>query len=102
MRAKTLLPGEIKKKVLSIIRSMRPAGCVVNYNITTSIAKGTVLTHDSCLLKDNGGNLQFHYSWSQSIFCFLGFSKCRATTARSKFDWTPNDNRTEKISRFSE
>lgn len=80
--AKTLLPENIDEKVIAMIKSMRAAGCVVNYNIAISIAKGIVLANDRSLLKENGGTLEFHYTWCQSIFRRLGFSKRRATTAK--------------------
>ena len=80
--AKTFLPTDIDGKVISMIKSMRAAGCVVNYNIAISIAKGIVLANDRSLLKENGGKLEFHYTWCQSIFRRLGFSKRRATTAK--------------------
>ena len=80
--AKTLLPEDIDEKVIAMIKSMRAAGCVVNYNIAISIAKGIVLASDRSLLKENGGILEFHQTWCQSIFRRLGFSKRRATTAK--------------------
>ena len=80
--AKTLLPENIDEKVIAMIKSMRAAGCIVNYNIAISIAKGIVLANDRSLLKENGGILEFHRTWCQSIFRRLGFSKRRATTAK--------------------
>ena len=49
--AKTLLPENINEKVMAMIKSMRVAGCVVNYNIAISIAKGIVLANNRPLLK---------------------------------------------------
>ena len=53
--AKTLLPFELDEKVLQMIKNMRQAGCVVNYNIAIAIGKGIVLANDRSLLKENGG-----------------------------------------------
>ena len=80
--AKTLLPENIDEKVIAMIKSMRAASCIVNYNTAISLAKGIVLANDRSLLKENGGILEFHQTWCQSIFRRLGFSKRRATTAK--------------------
>ena len=61
---------------------MRAAGCIVNYNIAIFIAKVIVLANDRSFLKENGGMLEFHPTWCQSIFRRLGFSKRRATTSK--------------------
>ena len=58
--AKPLLPENIDEKVIAMIKSMRAVGCIVNYNIAISIAKGIVLANDRSLLKENGGILKFH------------------------------------------
>ena len=79
--AKTLLPFELDDKVLQMIKNMRPAGCVVNYSIVIAIGKGIALANDRTLLKENGGNLNIDFSWCQSIFQRIGFTKRRATTA---------------------
>ena len=80
--AKTLLPKNINENIILMTKSMRVAGCVVNYNIAISIAKGIVRANDWSLLKEKRGNLDFHYTWCQSIFRRLGFSKCRGATAK--------------------
>ena len=61
---------------------MRQAGCAVNYNIAIAIGKGIVLANDRTLLKENGGSLNLDFSWCQSIFRRIGFTKRRATTAK--------------------
>ena len=63
-----------------MIKSTRQAGCVVNYNIAIAIARCIVLASDRSLLKENG--LEFHYTWCQSIFRRIGFTKRQATTAK--------------------
>ena len=44
--AKTLLPSKLDDKVLQMIKNMRQARCVVNYNIAIAAAKGIVLAND--------------------------------------------------------
>ena len=66
--AKTLLPSELDDKVLQMIKNMRQAECVVNYNIAVAIGKGTVLANDRTLLRENGGSLNLDLSWCQSVF----------------------------------
>lgn len=60
--AKNLLPDNIDVKVIIMIKTMR-AGCVVNYNLVISIAKGIVLANYRSLLKENGGFLESNYTW---------------------------------------
>lgn len=80
--AKPLLPAEIDEKVLEMIKNMRKSGCAVNYNIAIAIGKGIVLANDRSLLKENGGQINLDFSWCQSIFRRIGFTKRRATTAK--------------------
>ena len=66
---KTLLPSELDDKVLI------KAGCVVNCNIAIAIGKRLVLANDQTLLKENGGCLNLDFSWCQSIFRRIGFTR---------------------------
>ena len=43
LSAKTLLPSELDDKVLQLIKNMRQARCVVNYNIAIATCKRVVL-----------------------------------------------------------
>ena len=56
--AKTLLPSKLYDKVLQMIKNMRQARCVVNYNIAIAVAKGIVLANDWTLLKGSGGKFK--------------------------------------------
>ena len=56
--AKNLFPYELDDKVLQMIKNMKQAGSVVNYNI--AIFKETALEEDRTLLKENCGSLNFH------------------------------------------
>ena len=73
---KTLLPSELDDKVLI------KAGCVVNCNIAIGIGKRIVLANDQTLLKENSGSLNLDFSWCQSIFRRIGFTRRRATAAK--------------------
>ena len=53
----TLLSSKLDDKVLQMIKNMKQAGCVVNYNIAIAIGKGFVLANDRTLSKENGGSL---------------------------------------------
>ena len=57
-----------------MIKNMRQAECVVNYNIAVAIGKGTVLANDRTLLRENGGSLNLDLSWCQSVFWRIGFT----------------------------
>ena len=72
---KTLLPSELEDKVLQMIKNMRQARCVVNCNIAIAIGKGIFLENDRTLLKENGGSLNLNFSWCQSIFRRIVFTK---------------------------
>ena len=61
---------------------MRQAGCAINYNIAMAIGKWIVLANDWTLVKENGGSLNLDFSWCQSIFRKIGFTKRRATAAK--------------------
>ena len=78
--AKTLLPEEIDKKVIAMIKNMHSAGTVVSYDITISIAKGLILANDRTLLKENGGNIDLTTSWAHSTHQRLGFVRQKFTT----------------------
>ena len=65
-----------------MVESMRASGLAITYDITISIAKGLIQAHDRTLLKENGGSIELHQSWAQSIFRRLGYVKRRATTAK--------------------
>ena len=78
--AKNLLPYELDDKVLQMIKNMTQAGSAVNYNI--AIYKETALAKDRTLLKENCGSLNLDFSWRQSFFQRLGFTKRRAATAK--------------------
>ena len=79
---KTLLPFELDDKALRMIKNMRQPRCVVNFNIAIAVSKRIVLANDRTLLKENGGSLNLDFSWCQSIFRRIGFTKRRATTAK--------------------
>ena len=66
--AKIFLPSKLDEKVLQMIKNMRQARCIVNYNIVNAIGKGIVLAKDWTLLKVNDGSLDLGFSWCQSIF----------------------------------
>ena len=80
--AKTFLPSKLGDKVLQMIKNMRQAGCVVNCNIAVAIGKEIVLANDQTLLKENGGSSNLDFSWCQSIFRRIGFTKRQATSAK--------------------
>ena len=65
-----------------MIKNMRQAGCVINYNIAMAIGKWIVLANDRTLVKENGGSLNLDFPWCQSIFRKIGFTKRLATTAK--------------------
>ena len=65
-----------------MIKNMRQAGCVVNYNIAIAIGKGIVLENDRTLWKENGRTLNLDFSWCQSIFQRIALSKSWATIAK--------------------
>ena len=73
---KTLLPSELDDKVLI------KAGCVVNCNIAIGIGKRIVLANDQTLLKENSGSLNLDFSWCQSIFRRIGFTRRQAAAAK--------------------
>ena len=78
----TLLPEELGSKVLTMIKSMRTSGAVINYNIMKAIALGIVKANDRTLLVENGGSLEFGRKWCESIKRRLDFVKRKATTAK--------------------
>ena len=77
-----MLPEEIDKKVIAMIKNMRSAVTVVSYDITISIAKGLILANDRTLLKANGGNIDLTISWARSIHQRFGFVRRRFTTCK--------------------
>ena len=73
--AKILLRSKLGDKVVEMIRTMRQAGSVVNCNIAIAIGEGIDLANDGTLLKENNGSLNLDFSWCQSIFRRIGFTK---------------------------
>ena len=73
--AKILLRSKLGDKVVEMIRTMRQAGSVINYNIAIAIGEGIDLANDGTLLKENNGSLNLDFSWCQSIFRRIGFTK---------------------------
>ena len=47
-----------------------------------AIGKWIVLANDRTLVKENGGSLNLDFSWCQSIFRKIGFTKRQVTTAK--------------------
>ena len=80
---KTLFPSELDKNVVSMIKNMTQAGFAVNYN--TQIDKGIVLANDSSFLKENSGSLELSYTWGQSMFRKIGFTKGQQQHLRSQW-----------------
>ena len=77
-----LLPNEIDAKVIDLVKEMQGSGAVISYNILIGIAKGITAANDRTLLKENGGNIEFSFSWAQSMFNRIGYVKRKATTAK--------------------
>ena len=73
--AKILLRSKLGDKVVEMIRNVRQAGSVVNYNIAIATGEGIDLADDGTLLKENDGSLNLEFSWCQSIFRRIGFNK---------------------------
>ena len=70
-----ILRSKLGDKVVEMIRNVRQAGSVVNYNIAIAIGEGIDLADDGTLLKENDGSLNLEFSWCQSIFRRIGFNK---------------------------
>ena len=47
-----LLPKEIDKKEINLLKEMQTSGASMSYNILIGIAKGSVCSNDSTLLKE--------------------------------------------------
>ena len=54
-----MLPAEIDKKVLEMIRNIRNAGAFINFHTVVGLATGIVLVNDRNLLKENGFTVEF-------------------------------------------
>lgn len=77
----TLLPEELDLKVMSMIKSMRESGAVINYSIMEAVALGIITANDRTLLAANGGHIKLGLKWCESIKNRLNFVKRKATTS---------------------
>ena len=73
-----------------MIENMKQAWSVVNYNI--AICKEIALAKDRTLLKENCGSLNLDFSWRQSFFQRISFTKRRAATAKKNKKLVPIAN----------
>ena len=77
-----MVPAEIDKKVLEMIRNIRNAGAFINFHTVVGLATGIVLVNDRNLLKENGCTVEFTVGWCQNIFKRLNFVRRNSTIAR--------------------
>ena len=78
-----MLPSEIDKKVIDMIKIMRESGAVVNYNILIAVAVGVITANDRTLLKENGGTIELGRKECESIFKQLNFVKRKSTPSKA-------------------
>ena len=64
------------------IKNMGRARWFVNYNIAIAIGKEVVLAKDQISLKENGESLNLDFSWCQTIFRRIGFTRRQVTTGK--------------------
>ena len=63
----SLLPEELMKKSLDIIKALRLKAAPVSYSVMAAVARGVVISHDRSLLVENGGHLEFSVNWAKQI-----------------------------------
>lgn len=62
------------------IKCLRENGAVINTAIVMAVSEGIVKSHDSNLLKVNGGHIACNKNWAKSLLSSLGYVKRRAST----------------------
>ena len=75
-----LLGEELDHQVQAYIKCLRENGAVINTQIVMAVAEGIVKSHDSNLLRVNGGHIACGKSWAKSLLSRLGYVKRRAST----------------------
>ena len=63
----SLLPEELMKKSIDIIKALRLKAAPVSYSVMAAVARGVVISHDRSLLVENGGHLKFSDNWAKQI-----------------------------------
>lgn len=80
-RGRPLLLGEeLDEQVKTYILALRNNGAVINSAIVIGCATGIVKSHDSNLLKCNGGHINITKHWALSLLHRLGFVKRKSST----------------------
>ena len=80
-RGRPLLLGEeLDERVRSYVLALRDNGAVINSAIVIGCAIGIVKSHDSNLLKCNGGHIDITKHWALSLLDRLGFVKRKSST----------------------
>ncbi len=75
-----LLGKELDMQVQEYVKNLRDNGGVVNSAIVIAGAEGIIKSHDSNLLKENGGHIACSKSWAKSFLGRLGYVKRRVST----------------------
>ena len=75
-----LLGEELDHQVQAYTKCFRENGAVINTQIVMAVAEEIVKSHDSNMLKVNGGHIACSKSWAKSLLSCLGYVKRRAST----------------------
>ena len=62
------------------ITALRKNSAVINTAITIACTEGIIKSHDSNLLKDNGGHIHLTKFWAKNLMQQMGLVKRRAST----------------------
>ena len=68
----------MEREVQSFIKSSQELGTAVSTAVVMAIARGVVIIHDSNLLAENGGYIDFTKDWAKQLL--QSMVKCQGTT----------------------
>jgi hypothetical protein len=75
-----LLGNNLDAQVQGYVTALRENRGAVNSSIVMAAAEGIIKSHDSNLLKENGGHIVCSKSWAKSLINRMGLVKKRART----------------------
>ena len=62
-----LLPEEIMKKAIQIIKALRLKGAPISYNVINAFAKRIVVANDRTMFVEHGGHLKLTDNWAGNV-----------------------------------
>ena len=63
----SLLPEDIMKKTIELVRCLRLRGAPISIAVVTSVAKGIIEANDRSILVENGGYLSLNHQWGRNV-----------------------------------